>query len=68
MRMFELVSVPVITDFLLVLFTKSLPFYAITFRKHTDTHRSRFNLLLLKKKRTQNSAVYRQIRINPSHS
>ena len=68
MRMFELVSVPVITDFLLVLFTKSLPFYAITFRKHTDAHRSRFNLLLLKKKRTQNSAVYRQIRINPSHS
>ena len=41
MRMFELVPVPVITDFLLVLFTKSLPFYAITFRKHTDTHRSR---------------------------
>ena len=54
MRMFELVPVPVITDFLLVLFTKSLPFYAITFRKHTDAHRSRFNLLLLKKKRTQN--------------
>ena len=39
---------------LLVLFTKSLSFYAITFRKHTDAHRSRFNLLLLKKKRTQN--------------
>ncbi len=54
MRMFELVPVPVITDFLLVLFTKSLSFYAITFRKHTDAHRSRFNLLLLKKKRTQN--------------
>ena len=54
MRMFELVPVPVITDFLLVLFTKSLPFYAITFRKHTDAHRSRFNLLLLKKRRTQN--------------
>ena len=49
MRMFELVPVPVITDFLLVLFTKSLSFYAITFRKHTDAHRSRFNLLLLKK-------------------
>ena len=54
MRMFELIPVPVITDFLLVLFTKSLPFYAITFRKHTDAHRSRFNLLLLKKRRTQN--------------
>ena len=37
-----------------ILFTKSLSFYAITFRKHTDAHRSRFNLLLLKKKRTQN--------------
>ena len=58
----------VITDFLLVLFTRSLPFYAITFRKHTNAHRSRFNLLLLKKKRTQNSAVYRQTRINPSHN
>ena len=54
MRMFELVPVPVITDFLFVLFTKIVPFYAITFRKHTDAHRSRFNLLLLKKKRTQN--------------
>ncbi len=54
MRMFELIPVPVITDFLLVLFTKSLSFYAITFCKHTDAHRSRFNLLLLKKKRTQN--------------
>ena len=42
--------------------------YTITFCKHTDAHRSRFNLLLLKKKRTQNWAVYRQIRINPSHS
>ena len=41
---------------------------AITFRKHTNAHRSRFNLLLLKKKRTQNSAVYRQIRRNPRHS
>ena len=68
MRMFELIPVPVITDFLLVLFTKSLPFYAIALRKHTDAHRSRFKLLLLKKKRTQNSAVYRQIRINPSHN
>ena len=68
MRMFELVPVPVITDFLFVLFTKSLPFYAITFRKHTDAHRSRDFNLLFKKKRTQNSAVYRQIRINPSHS
>ena len=36
--------------------------------KHTNAHRSRFNLLLLKKKRTQNSAVYRQTRINPSHN
>ena len=42
--------------------------YTITFCKHTDAHRSRFNLLLLKKKRTQNSAVYRQTRINPSHN
>ena len=43
MRMFELVPVPVITDFLFVLFTKSLPFYAITFRKHTDAHRYSFS-------------------------
>ena len=49
MRMFELIPVPVITDFLLVLFTKSLPFYTITFCKYTDANRSRFNLLLKKR-------------------
>ena len=67
MRMFELVPVPVITDFLLVLFTKSLPFYAITFAS-TQILTGVDSISFFKKKRTQNSAVYRQIRINPSHS
>ena len=54
MRMFELIPVPVITDFLLVLFEKYALLHSITFHRHTDAHRSRFNLLLLKKRRTQN--------------
>ena len=68
MRMFELVPVPVITDFsLAIVYEESAPFYAITFRKHTDTT-GKIQSPSLKKKRTQNSAVYCQIRINPSHS
>ena len=68
MRMFELVPVPVITDFLLVLFAQRLTVETVAGRKRRDAYGSRLNLPLLKKKRTLHSIEFRQTRTSPIRS